>query len=122
MNETEVYMATKIALKQLGLKIIGGQPPNGTDSFPVIEIADGDILDKGSKGSFKPDLIAFHAMTQKIVVVECKPEFSMSDVDKLHQMKTVQRLLLFSKEIKQRGFERKYGIIIPDTFFQILSV
>lgn len=112
MNETEVYIATKTVLKQLGLKLIGGQPPNGTDSFPVIEIADPSILSKGSKGSFKPDLIAFCPERQKIVIVECKPEFSLNDVEKLLQAADKNRLGVLSKELHQRGFEKKHGLIL----------
>jgi len=112
MNETEVYIATKTVLKQLGLKLIGGQPPNGTDSFPVIEIADPSILSKGSKGSFKPDLIAFCPKRQKIVIVECKPEFSLNDVEKLLQAAEKNRLGALSQELYQRGFEKKHGLIL----------
>ncbi len=112
MNETEVYITTNTVLKQLGLKLIGGQPPNGTDSFPVIEIADPSILSKGSKGSFKPDLIAFCPERQKIVIVECKPEFSLNDVEKLLQAADKNRLGVLSKELHQRGFEKKHGLIL----------
>jgi hypothetical protein len=112
MNETEIYMATKTVLKQMGLKLIGGQPPNGTDSFPVVEIADPSIFSKGSKGSFKPDLIAFCSKRQKLVIVECKPEFSSNDVEKLRQAAEKNRLGVLSQELRQRGFEKKYGLII----------
>jgi hypothetical protein len=112
MNETAVYIATKTVLKQIGLKLIGGQPPNGTDSFPVIEIADPSILSKGSKGSFKPDLLAFCPTRQKIVIVECKPEFSPNDVEKLLQAAEKNRLLVLSQELRQRGFEKKHGLIL----------
>jgi len=112
MNETEVYIATKTVLKQIGLKLIGGQPPNGTDSLPVIEIADPSILSKGSKGSFKPDLIAFCPTRQKIVIVECKPEFSLSDVEKLLLASDTKRLALLSQELRQRGFEKKHGLLL----------
>lgn len=115
MNETEVYIATKTVLKQFGLKLIGGQPPNGTDSFPVIEIADPSILTKGSKGSFKPDLIAFCPTRQKIVIVECKPEFSLNDVEKLILASDNKRLGLLSQELRQRGFEKKHGLLLDST-------
>jgi hypothetical protein len=112
MNETEVYIATKTALKQMGLKLIGGQPPNGTDSFPVIEIADPSISSKGSKGSFKPDLIAFCPNRQKVIIIECKPKFSLSDVKKLLQTAIKNRLELLAQELRQRGFEKKHGLVI----------
>lgn len=107
-----MYIATKTVLKQIGLKLIGGQPPNGTDSLPVIEIADPSILSKGSKGSFKPDLIAFCPTRQKIVIVECKPEFSLSDVEKLLLASDTKRLALLSQELRQRGFEKKHGLLL----------
>lgn len=112
MNETEVYIATKTVLRQMGLKLIGGQPPNGTDSFPVIEIADPSVLSKGSKGSFKPDLVAFCPNRQKIVIVECKPEFSLNDVEKLLLASDNKRLGLLSQELRQRGFEKKHGLLL----------
>jgi hypothetical protein len=115
MNETEVYIATKTVLKQIGLKLIGGQPPNGTDSFPVIEIADPSIFSKGSKGSFKPDLVAFCPKRQKLVIVECKPQFSLNDVEKLIQAAENNRLGLLSQELRQRGFEKKHGLILGST-------
>lgn len=115
MNETEVYIATKTVLKQFGLRLIGGQPPNGTDSFPVIEIADPTILSKGSKGSFKPDLVAFCSKRQKIVIVECKPEFSLNDVEKLLLASDNKRLGLLSQELRQRGFEKKHGLLLDST-------
>ena len=112
MNETEIYIATKTVLKRMGLKLIGGQPPNGTDSFPVLEIADPSVLSKGSKGSFKPDLVAFCAKRQKVIIIECKPEFSSSDVEKLLKTVDKNRLGLFSQELRQRGFEKKYGLFL----------
>jgi len=62
-------------------QILAGQPPNGTDRFPVIEIKDPNSALKGSKYSFKPDLVV--ANDEKLFVVECKPSYSEADVSKL---------------------------------------
>lgn len=67
-------------------------------------------------------MLAFHLLTQKIIIVECKPEFSSSDVNKLHLIRDRKRLNLLSKELKQRGYEKKFGIIIPETGIDIERV
>lgn len=38
MSEDEIYVYTKEWLIDKGYKILGGQPPNGSDDFPVVEI------------------------------------------------------------------------------------
>jgi len=38
MTEDEVYVRAKRLLREQGWDILGGQPPRGTDSLPVIEV------------------------------------------------------------------------------------
>ncbi len=95
MSEDEIYVYTKEWLKDKGYIILGGQPPNGSDDFPVVEIKKEKDQDKGSKGSFKPDLVAKNS--QEILVIECKPKYDKEDEEKLKQVliyKKRQQLLI----------------------------
>jgi len=102
MQEDEVYLKLKGFLTSNGWTIVGGQPPRGTDHFPVIEIKSESSLQRGSDGSFKPDLIA----TQKdlILICECKAAFDPSDVAKLRSiMSTHSRIGALLAELNQRS-------------------
>lgn len=109
MNETLVYILTKRYLRGEGWHIIGGQPPNGTDAFPVIEIADSEVEEKGSRGSFKPDLLAVCPNSWLLVIIECKPAFSSEDVEKLVHAVQPRRISMLDNEIKQRGIFDRLG-------------
>ena len=101
MSEDEIYVYTKEWLIDKGYEILGGQPPNGSDDFPVVEIKKERNQDKGSKGSFKPDLIAKNS--QEILVVECKPKYDRDDEQKLNQvLANKKRQQLFIEELLQR--------------------
>jgi hypothetical protein len=82
LNETQVYISVKNYLLEKGWHVIGGQPPSGTDHLPVIEIRDPTYKGKGSKGSYKPDLIAWH--NSKLVIIELKPSFNQPDRAKVN--------------------------------------
>ncbi len=84
MKEDEVYVATKNWFSLNGFRPIAGQPPNGCDNIPVIEIKSPINQDKGSKGSYKPDLV--FASDRNILIVECKPAFSKADQEKLESI------------------------------------
>lgn len=79
--EDLLYHALKVHLTSSGWKILGGQPPSGTDHIPVIEIKSRIGTTKGSKDSFKPDLIAVRA--HQLLILEVKPHHSESDRLKL---------------------------------------
>ena len=119
MSEDEIYVYTKEWLIDKGYEILGGQPPNGSDDFPVVEIKKERNQDKGSKGSFKPDLIAKNS--QEILVVECKPKYDRDDEQKLNQvLANKKRQQLFIEELLQRklitateqSFKVEYIIIV----------
>jgi hypothetical protein len=82
-GETEVflYMALKKFLASLGWVTLAGQPPSGSDHIPVVEIKDPALSDKGSRGSYKPDLVALRS--DELFVFEVKPGFSSKDYKKL---------------------------------------
>jgi len=81
MNEDQIYISTKLWFKKNKYIVLAGQPPGGSDTIPVIEIKDVLNQDKGSKGSYKPDLIA--KKNSSIVILECKPKFDLGDKNKL---------------------------------------
>ena len=81
MREDEVYFYTKEWFKLKGFEVIAGQPPKGSDNIPVLEIKDIHFSNKGSKGSFKPDLITINS--KNIVIIECKPRYDNNDEVKL---------------------------------------
>lgn len=83
-NETQVFMAIKDYLFKNDWRLLGGQPPSGTDHLPVIEIRDPLFSGKGSKGSFKPDLIAWK--DHLLMIIELKPSFSRSDRRKINSV------------------------------------
>lgn len=108
MREDEIYLLTKRWVKDQNFQILGGQPPNGTDRFPVIEIKSGENLDKGSRNVFKPDLVV--ATSDLILIVECKPRFDAADITKLIEISASRaRLLALVDEIRQRRcLERRH--------------
>lgn len=109
MREDEVYFHTKEALEKTGLKVVAGQPPRGTDRVPVIEVKTVENQTKGSRGSFKPDLVA--ANEKVILIVECKPTFSVADVKKLRELRSsVDRRRNLAEEIMQRGILHRHSI------------
>ena len=81
MNEDQIYLSTKSWFRKNGYLVLAGQPPSGSDSIPVVEIKDFSNLYKGSKGSYKPDLIV--KKNDSIVIIECKPKFDLGDKKKL---------------------------------------
>ncbi len=87
-------------------RILAGQPPRGTDRFPVIEIKDPNSGLKGSKYSFKPDLVV--ANDEKLFVVECKPSYSQADVSKLIGVSddSGRRHMLFIELKDRKTFEQ----------------
>ena len=84
LNETEVFILVRSFLLANEWQVIGGQPPSGTDHLPVIEIRDPMHKGKGSKGSYKPDLIAWHE--SKLAIIELKPSFNQPDREKVNEV------------------------------------
>lgn len=110
LSEEEVYIGTKEILKKNNFKILAGQPARGTDHLPVIEIKSGDNFDKGSKDSYKPDLVAFK--DNIFFIIECKPKYDLPDSLKLKSILNCEdRLYAFYIELNQRKLFSKIHYI-----------
>lgn len=106
LSEEEVYNGAKRILTKNNYVLLAGQPPRGVDHLPVIEIKSGTNKDKGSKDSFKPDLVAYK--DNILLIIECKPNFNVNDLQKLHQvLNSNSRLLAFYNELSERGLLNK---------------
>lgn len=109
--EAAIYLALKRHLTENDWTILGGQPPSGTDHYPVIEIRDPANRDKGSKSSMKPDLVAYR--DRQIAVIEIKPQFSRADYQKLLDLKnSPDRLDLFWYELQSRNISSHGGELL----------
>ena len=74
LSEEEVYNGAKRILTKNNYVLLAGQPPRGVDHLPVVEIKSGTNKEKGSKDSFKPDLVAYK--DNILLIIECKPNFN----------------------------------------------
>jgi hypothetical protein len=109
-NESFVYVKTKKILASLGWKIIAGEPAGGSDHLPRIEIRDPSMTNKGSKGSYKIDIIA--TKNNKILLTEVKINFNISDVNKLNEICNQRKEHLKSALRERLGLDINEYIII----------
>ncbi len=117
LQEDEVYIGAKAFLVGNGWTLLGGQPPSGCNHLPVIEIKDPNRVGIGSKGAYKPDLVAH--MNGITLVVECKPDFSRPDEAKLLGILSDpgKKRELYDEMSKRNLFER-HGIHIGQGEFE----
>jgi len=106
LQEDEVYIGAKAFLKANGWTLLGGQPPSGCNHLPVIEIKDPNRVSIGSKGAYKPDLVAHRDGVT--MIVECKPDFSKMDEAKLLGILSDagKRRELYNEMLKRNLFKR----------------
>jgi hypothetical protein len=111
INETSIFISVKSHLLELGWHVLGGQPPSGTDHLPVIEIRDPTHTGKGSKGSYKPDLVAWH--DSKLFVIELKPYYDQPDRVKVNGvLDSPERISSLWQSLIQRNISLgEYGTI-----------
>ncbi len=116
LDEASVYLATKAFLQQNGWTLLAGQPPGGCDHLPVVEIKAREHTGIGSKGSYKPDLVAAGHGT--ILIVEAKPKENASDAEKLRLiLRSTDKLLALYEELNQRRLFLRRGLTVgPDEF------
>ena len=107
LSEEEVYNGAKRWFRNNGYLVIAGQPARGVDHLPVIEIKN-PTGDKGSKYSYKPDLVAYK--NNKFFIIECKPEYNEDDISKINDiLLSDTRLKSFYSEINQYNLFDKIG-------------
>lgn len=112
LTESEVYVGAKAFLQRTGWVILGGQPPDGSNHLPVVEIKEPSRTKLGSQGAYKPDLLAIrHSI---LLIVECKPDHSETDAAKLREiLADEQRIRVLFKEIEQRRLLSRRGLGTP---------
>jgi hypothetical protein len=109
LEETEIYVRMKGWLHNNHWKIIGGEPPGGTNDIPVIELKNPLYLKKGSKGSKKIDLIAFKQ--GYFLFLELKPVFSYQDIKKLNEVCGEKKWRIsFMKALVERKIHEELNI------------
>ena len=111
ISETTVYLRVKKHLKSTGWSLLAGQPPSGTDHLPVIEIKDDFESGNGSKGSFKPDLVAWK--DDILVFIELKPLFNSPDQAKVENvLKSPLRIQALWEDLTQRRVKIDTGELL----------
>lgn len=109
LAEDEVYIGAKALLRSHGWTILAGQPPSGSNHLPVVEVKWSGRAGKGSKGAYKPDLIASKAGV--FMLVECKPDHNEADAEKLREiLGDASRKSLLFREMTQRHLLERHGI------------
>jgi len=117
MKEDEVYIGSKIFFRNESWLILAGQPPNGCDHLPVVEVKKPKRQGIGSLGSYKPDLVV--AKNNVFLLVECKPNYHSGDAEKLLSiLKDSARIELFYNEIQQRRLFNRRGIKVDLSEFE----
>jgi len=99
MNEGKIYYFLKNYLINKGWNILAGEPPNGSNSVPRIEIRSKNRLGIGSKGSYKIDLISLKLNT--LLLIELKPKYNQGDINKLNVV-TSERIGDLFDALKER--------------------
>lgn len=85
ISESEIYIRMKEFLsKKYNWVTLGGEPPDGTNTVPRIELKDVETKEKGSRGSKKIDLVFFKE--GYFLLNELKSIFNQSDVNKLNEI------------------------------------
>jgi len=84
LSESEIYVYSKRFLRNCGWKLIGGEPPGGSDGLPRVEAKHPDVDVKGSEGSKKVDIIAYR--NGYVLLLELKSTFDRADIEKLDEL------------------------------------
>lgn len=126
-DETFVHVAIRNYLKAKGWTLISGQYPGGSDDeLHVFNIFDPELAKdespdhrRHSAGKFVPDLIVYKDKT--LLVIEAKPEYSISDKEKLTQLLSVKRKD-FINGLNKFAQEKGFSQIIPVEKLRIIPV
>ena len=118
VSETKIYLALKKFLPEKGWILIGGEPPDGTNSMPRIELKDETNISKGSKGSKKIDLLFYKE--GYFLLLELKEKYNFSDVKKLNEIRENEKWRnAFMKALEEkRALELKNITIDEEKYIQ----
>lgn len=89
LSESEIYVYSKRFLRNCGWKLIGGEPPGGSNALPRVEAKHPEKEVKGSEGSKKVDVIAYR--DGNLLLLELKSTFDERDVMKLNELVSERR-------------------------------
>ena len=109
LTEPEIYLLLKSWLRKHARRILGGEPPGGTNDIPIIEIKDSEHKMKGSKGSRKIDLVAFR--DSYFLLIEVKEIYSYPDIKKLNEIVTERKWrIAFLNALREKRIFELHGI------------
>ena len=101
LSEGQIYVRLRNWLPQKRWSVLGGEPPDGTNVIPRIEIKDPRYAGKGSKGSKKVDIVAYKQ--GYFLLTEIKPSYSYYDTKKLKDIvKDHIRRAAFIRAMKEK--------------------
>jgi hypothetical protein len=89
LSESEIYVYSKRFLRNCGWKLVGGEPPGGSNALPRVEAKHPEREGKGSEGSKKVDVIAYR--DGNLLLLELKSTFDERDVMKLNELVSERR-------------------------------
>lgn len=104
MSEGKIYYFLKNYLINKRWRILAGEPPDGSDNVPRIEIRSKNRSGIGSGGSYKIDLIALKQNT--LLLIELKPRYNQGDIDKLNIVTSERLGDLFDALKERHGLNR----------------
>lgn len=109
LTEIEIYLRLKLWLREHTWRILGGEPPGGTDDIPIIEIKDSEHKMKGSRGSRKIDLVAFR--DSYFLLIEVKTIYSCFDIKKLNKIVAERKWrIAFLNALREKRVFELHGI------------
>jgi hypothetical protein len=88
-DEEFIFQTIRAALERQGWRMLAGQAARGSTDLPVVQARVGSM--RGSKGALKPDLVACRG--DYLLVLELKPCFSNSDVEKCRELASSEPLI-----------------------------
>lgn len=120
LSESEIYVYSKRFLRNHGWKLVGGEPPGGSDGLPRVEAKHPDKAEKGSRGSKKVDILAYKG--GKLLLLELKSRFDEGDVVKLDELvgELRWRRALHDACLERNAFQRA-GVADGDLPHRVLS-
>lgn len=120
LSESEIYVYSKRFLRDRGWKLVGGEPPGGSDGLPRVEAKHPDKDEKGSRGSKKVDILAYKG--GKLLLLELKSRFDDGDVVKLDELagELWWRRALHDACLERNAFQRA-GVVDGDLPRRVLS-